>query len=197
MKNKKFIYIGILIAAVIAIALILSNRTSSFFRVDNNDDNTISITAQKAAAESGGVGYITIAEGQDLCVRANMTDGSTVKIELLPREVDATTKVLMEENITGIDAQYFELPAGDYTIRFTAEKGAEGTMDISAKLFTGLGILIKNSLLTAVSTCAERSFFQLFNSNGSEIQHAKIILQTCGSAWTARLSSMAYKASLA
>ena len=132
-KNKKFIYIGILIAAVIAIAAILSNQTSSFFRVDNNDDNTISITAQKAAAESGGVGYITIAEGQELYVRANMTDGSTVKIELLPREVDATTKVLMEENITGIDAQYFELPAGDYTIRFTAEKGAEGTMDISAK----------------------------------------------------------------
>lgn len=135
MKNKKTLYIiiGIVIAAVIAIAIAVSNQRSSFIRVDNNDDNTISVTAQKAAAESGGMGYITISEGQELYVRSNMTDHSTVRIEVLPRETDATTKVLMEESFTAIDAQYFELPAGEYVIRITAESGAEGTMDISAK----------------------------------------------------------------
>ena len=124
--------IGILIAAMIAIALYWNNQTSSFFRVENKDDSTIEVSAQKAGAESGGMGYITIAEGQQLSVRSNMADGSTVKIEVLPRVTDATTKVLMEENITGIDAQHFELPEGQYVIRLTAEKGAEGTMDIKA-----------------------------------------------------------------
>ena len=135
MKNKKTLYIiiGIVIAAVIAIAIAVSNQRSSFIRVENNDDNTISVTAQKAPADAGGMGYITIAEGQELYVRSNMTDHSTIKIELLPAEIDATTKVLMEESFTAIDARYFEVPAGKYTIRITAEKGAEGTMDISAK----------------------------------------------------------------
>lgn len=133
MKNKKFIYLGILIVAAIAIIVAWSNQTSSFFRVENNDDNSISVTAQKASDESGGMGYITIAEGQELSVRSNMTDNSTVKIEVYPRETDATTKVLMEESFTGIDFGSFELPAGEYTIRITAEKGAEGTMDITSE----------------------------------------------------------------
>lgn len=84
-----------MIAAVIAIAIAVSNQRSSFIRVENNDDNTISVTAQKAPADAGGMGYITIAEGQELYVRSNMTDHSTIKIELLPAEIDATTKVLM------------------------------------------------------------------------------------------------------
>ena len=133
MKSRKFIYIGILIAAVIAVVLALSNQRSSFFIVENNDDNTISITAQKASAGSGGNGYIAISEGQQLSVRSNMTDSSTVRIEVLPRMTDATAEVLMEESFTGIDVQYFELPAGEYIIRFTAAKGAEGTMDITSK----------------------------------------------------------------
>ena len=132
-RNKLIVIgIGMLIAAVIA-AAVWSNQTSSFFAVENNDDGSVSVTAQKAAASASGMGYLSISEGQELFVRSNLTDHSTVRIELLPRKTDATTKVLMEESFTGIDARHFELPEGDYVIRITAEQGAEGTMDITAE----------------------------------------------------------------
>lgn len=37
------------------------------------------------------------------------------------------------KSFTGTDARYFELPAGEYIIRFSAEKGAEGTIEINEK----------------------------------------------------------------
>ncbi len=133
MRNK-IIRIAIALIALIIIAVFaLTGMRSSLFTVENNEDGSISVTAQKAADESGGMGYISIAEGQELKVRSNLTDDSSVTIEVLPKEVDATTKVLMEESFTGIDSRYFELPEGEYSIRVTAEKGAEGTMDISAE----------------------------------------------------------------
>ena len=134
-KNMRIVFIGIgvLLAAAAAAAVIMSNQTSSFFAVENNDDGSISVAAQKAAEEAGGMGYITISEGQELYVRSNLTDNSTVRIEVLPRQTDATTKVLLEESFTGIDVRYFELPEGEYIVRITAKKGAEGTMDITSK----------------------------------------------------------------
>ena len=134
-KNMRIVLIGIgvLLAAAAAAAVIMSNQTSSFFAVENNDDGSISVAAQKAAEEAGGMGYITISEGRELYVRSNLTDNSTVRIEVLPRQTDATTKVLLEESFTGIDVRYFELPEGEYIVRITAKKGAEGTMDITSK----------------------------------------------------------------
>ena len=128
-----FIGIVILIAAVIAVAIALSNQISSFYVMENNEDGSISVIAQKASKEASGMGYIAISEGQKLHVRSNLTDNSTVRIEILPRETNATTKVLMEERFTGVDAQSFELPEGEYAIRITTEKGAVGTMNITSK----------------------------------------------------------------
>lgn len=136
MKNKKALIIIIAVAVIAALAIIgysVFSRTSSVFSVENNEDGTISVMAQNAGKNSGGLGYITLEEGQKLSVRTNLTDNSSIKIEVLPAEIDATTKVLFEETFTAIDARQFEMPAGDYTIRITAEKGATGSMDISAK----------------------------------------------------------------
>ncbi len=135
MKNKKTIIIlaVIVVVAVALIAFFAINRKSSYFTVENNEDGTISVSAQKAAENSGGVGYITIAKDQKLGVRSNLTDKSTIKIEVFPGETDATTKALMEESFTAIDSRLFEMPEGDYSIRITAEKGAEGTMDLYAE----------------------------------------------------------------
>jgi len=135
MKSKGLIIGNILIAiiAIVIIAIILANRKSSFMKVDNKDDGTIAVVAQNAADKSSGLGYVTLEEGQKLNVRTNLTDNSTIKIEVLPSNIDATTKVLMEESFSAIDARSFELPSGNYTIRITAEKGTNGTMDIAAK----------------------------------------------------------------
>ena len=133
--NKKILIALCLVVVIVAIiiAIIYFNQTSSTFSVENGENGNIVVTAQKAGKDASGMGYITLQEEQKLEVRTNLTDKSSIKIEVLPRNIDATTKVLMEETFTAIDAREFELPAGEYTIRITAKKGATGSMDIKAK----------------------------------------------------------------
>ena len=137
-KNKKrtrlIVWCSIIAAVLVICGAIIyaATRPSSYFIVDNGDDGVITVTAQNAAKSSGGIGYITIAEGQEMEVRTNLTDNSSITIEVLPANMDATTKVLMEETFTAINADFYELPAGDYTIRITAKKGATGDMTIKA-----------------------------------------------------------------
>ena len=137
-KNKKrtrlIVWCSIIAAVLVICGAIIyaATRPSSYFIVDNGDDGVITVTAQNAAKSSGGIGYITIAEGQEMEVRTNLTDNSSITIEVLPANVDATTKVLMEETFTAVNADFYELPAGDYTIRITAKKGATGDMTIKA-----------------------------------------------------------------
>ena len=137
-KNKKrtrlIVWCSIIAAVLVICGAIIyaATRPSSYFIVDNGDDGVITVTAQNAAKSSGGIGYITIAEGQEMEVRTNLTDNSSITIEVLPDNMDATTKVLMEETFTAVNADFYELPAGDYTIRITAKKGATGDMTIKA-----------------------------------------------------------------
>ena len=137
-KNKKrtrlIVWCSIIAAVLVICGAIIyaATRPSSYFIVDNGDDGVITVTAQNAAKSSGGIGYITIAEGQEMEVRTNLTDNSSITIEVLPANMDATTKVLMEETFTAVNADFYELPAGDYTIRITAKKGATGDMTIKA-----------------------------------------------------------------
>lgn len=139
MNKKNVIIIGVVVSfaaviiGVLVITHIMPGSSSSFFGVENNDDGSIIVTAQNADAKSSGMGYIKIEDGKKLNIRSNMTDNSSVTIEVLPENVDATTTPVMKETITSIDARQFELPAGKYTIRIEAAKGADGTMDIIAE----------------------------------------------------------------
>ena len=105
-KNKKrtrlIVWCSIVAAVLVICGAIIyaATRPSSYFIVDNGDDGVITVTAQNAAKGSSGIGYITIAEGQEMEVRTNLTDNSSITIEVLPANVDATTKVLMEETFT-------------------------------------------------------------------------------------------------
>lgn len=132
--KKILLIISLIVVVIAAIGItVWINHTSSVFNVENNEDGSIAVLAQRAAKNASGVGYITIEEGQELEVRSNLTDNSSIKIEVLPKNIDAITKVLMEEIFTAIDARKFELPSGDYTIRITVEKNATGSMEIKAK----------------------------------------------------------------
>ena len=111
----------------------LLNRQSQLFEVHNSEDNAIAVKAQKAAADAGGIGYIVLKEGQKLSVRTALTDNGSIRIEVLPGETDDTTKPIYEETFTAINSKTIDIPAGKYTIRFTADKGTTGSMDITAE----------------------------------------------------------------
>ena len=134
MKNRIFLIILLMVVILIVIGIIIwINHTSSIFSVENNEDGSIAVMVQKAGKNASGIGYIMLEEGQKLEVRSNLTDTSSIKLEVLPENIDATTKVLMEETFTAIDARDFEVPSGKYTIRITVEKNATGSIDIQAK----------------------------------------------------------------
>ncbi len=133
MKNKKILIGIIAAAAVIIAAVLLLNRRSSIFEIENKEDGSIHVLAQRADSKAGGIGYITIAEGQELYVRSNLTDNSSIKIEVFPGEAGAEADPLIEEVFTAVDARYFELPAGDYTVRISVQNRAEGSMTITSE----------------------------------------------------------------
>lgn len=132
MSKKVKICICLVIIAAIICGIVFYQHSSSIFGVENDANGIITVVAQKAGKDASGMGYVTIQEGQKLEVRSNLTEGSSIKIEVLPKNIDATTKVLFEETFTAVDAREFELPAGEYSIRITAEKNATGTMSIKA-----------------------------------------------------------------
>jgi len=127
---KKKITAGLVVAAaaVLICAVVFSNRGSSMFSVENKEDGTVSVTAQAAGEGSGGIGYVTLKDGQTLNVRANLTDNSAIRVEVLPA---SATDVLRDETFTAVDFSAFALPAGDYVVRVTAQKGATGSMTIA------------------------------------------------------------------
>ena len=134
MKKKTLIItLCVAVAVVAVLAAVLLNRAPSSLTIVNNEDGTVEVTAENAARGSGAIGYITLEDGQELKVRSYLTDGSSIKIEVLPANVDAATDVLFEETFTAVDVGSFELPAGDYTLRITAEKGATGSMTVKAE----------------------------------------------------------------
>lgn len=132
MKSKK-VLIGIVVAviAVIVAAIALSNRPSSVFGVESDENGHLHVTAQNAGADASAMGYVTIEEGQMLRVRANLTDNSSISIEVFPENVIG--EAVLEKTFTAIDAGQFELSAGTYAVRVTAGKGADGTMDITSE----------------------------------------------------------------
>ena len=137
MKNKK-VAIGIVVATVaiiivaVIISIVLISNTKSTIAVKTNEDGSISVTAEKASENSGGVGYITLTEGQKLEVTTNLTDGS-INIEAVPSNEDATEENTVKGNFAKTDTQEYEIPAGEYTVRVTAEKDTTGSMTINAK----------------------------------------------------------------
>ncbi len=134
MKNKKILVgiIVLIIAVCVVIGIMFFCIKNSTFVVKNNDDGSVTVTAENASENSGGIGYITLKEEQKLEVKTDLKN-SSIKIEILSSNEDSIKDVIKEESFTKTDIRTFELPAGDYNIRITAEKDATGSMTINAK----------------------------------------------------------------
>lgn len=134
MKNKNILIsiIVLIIAVCVVVGIIFFGSKSSIIVVKSNDDGSITVTAQNASKDSGGIGYTTLKEGQKLEVKVDLKN-SSIKIEVETSNKDSVSKVVKEESFTNTDTRTFELPAGDYNIRIIAEEDATGSMTINAK----------------------------------------------------------------
>ena len=109
-----------------------------------NDDNTISIAADKAGISGGGGADITVSEGQKLVIDSTLSKGE-IQIRFFrdeaPANPDASVEEILHTNdtptldVTVNDAGTTEhtVDPGSYTIMVNVKKTTTGTIVISAK----------------------------------------------------------------
>lgn len=136
----------ILIAMLMAFMLVGCKVTNSkpSLEIKPNDDNTISITADKAGISGGGGADITVSEGQKLVIDSTLSKGE-IQIRFFrdeaPANPDASVEEILHTNdtptldVTVNDAGTTEhtVDPGSYTIMVNVKKTTTGTIIISVR----------------------------------------------------------------
>ena len=134
MKNKVTLIGGIIaIILIIVIVIVIFNRDTSTFVLENKEDGSINITAKNAGENSGGVGEITIEEGQKLEVKANLEKEAAINVQVKLSNTNDNEEYVLNESFKQTEENEFELLSGSYNVFVTAEKGATGNMTINVK----------------------------------------------------------------
>ena len=142
--NKRII--TILIALLIALMLVgcAVNDSKPSLEIMPNDDNTISIMADKAGISGGGGADITVSEGQKLVIDSTLSKGE-IQIRFFRDEAPANPDASVDEILHTNDAPALDVTVnvagttehtidpGSYTIMVNVLKTTTGTIIISAK----------------------------------------------------------------
>ena len=142
--NKRII--TVLIAFLIALMLVGCKAKDSkpSLEIMPNDDNTISITADKAGISGGGGAGITVSEGQKLVIDSMLSKGE-IQIRFFrdeaPANPDASVAEILHTNddpaldvtVSASGKTEHTVDPGSYTIMVNVLKTTTGTIIISAK----------------------------------------------------------------
>ena len=144
----KRVFVTLLVVLATLLSLTLSGCTAKTSKpsleIMPNDDNTISITADKAGISGGGGANITVSEGQKLVIDSTLSKGE-IQIKFFhdeaPANPDASVDEILHTNdtptldVTVNDAGTTEhtVDPGSYTIMVNVKKTTTGTIVISAK----------------------------------------------------------------
>ena len=144
----KRVFVTLLVVLATLLSLTLSGCTAKTSKpsleIMPNDDNTISITADKAGISGGGGATITVSEGQKLVIDSTLSKGE-IQIKFFhdeaPANPDASVDEILHTNdtptldVTVNDAGTTEhtVDPGSYTIMVNVKKTTTGTIVISAK----------------------------------------------------------------
>ena len=136
----------VLIALLIALMLVgcKANDSKPSLEIKPNDDNTISITADKAGISGGGGADITVSEGQKLVIDSTLSKGE-IQIRFFRDEAPASPNASVEEILHTNDepaidvivnaagATEYTVDPGSYTIMVNVLKTTSGTIIISVR----------------------------------------------------------------
>ena len=136
----------ILIAMLMAFMLVGCKVTNSkpSLEIKPNDDNTISITADKAGISGGGGADITVSEGQKLVIDSTLSKGE-IQIRFFrdeaPANPDASVEEILHTNdepaidviVNAAGATEHTVDPGSYTIMVNVLKTTSGTIIISVR----------------------------------------------------------------
>ena len=136
----------VLIASLIALMLVGCKVTNSkpSLEIKPNDDNTISITADKAGISGGGGADITVSEGQKLVIDSTLSKGE-IQIRFFrdeaPASPDASVEEILHTNdepaidviVNAAGATEHTVDPGSYKIMVNVLKTTSGTIIISVR----------------------------------------------------------------
>ena len=142
--NKRII--TVLVALLVALMLVgcKANGSKPSLEIMPNDDNTISITADKAGISGGGGADITVSEGQKLVIDSALSKGE-IQIKFFrdeaPANPDASVDEILHTNeapaldvtVSAVGTTEHTIDSGNYTIMVNVKKTTTGTIVISAK----------------------------------------------------------------
>ena len=142
--NKRII--TVLIALLTALMLVGCKAKDSkpSLEIMPNDDNTISIMADKAGISGGGGADITVSEGQKLVIDSTLSKGE-IQIRFFhdeaPANPDASVAEILHTNddpaldvtVSASGKTEHTVDSGNYTIMVNVLKTTTGTIIISAE----------------------------------------------------------------
>ena len=115
---------------IIAIILFFALWKVSTIKIDNKENNSVLVSANNASSNSGGVGYVTLNDGQKINIEANLKNDKTIKIEISKNKTD---KTLVTKEFKKDETKEYKQSQGEYAIHITAQKGATGKLKINVK----------------------------------------------------------------
>ena len=142
--NKRII--TVLIALLTALMLVgcKANDSKPSLEIMPNDDNTISITADKAGISGGGGADITVFEGQKLVIDSTLKEGE-IQIKFSRNEAPANPDASADEilhtsddpvlvvTVSATGTTGHTVDPGSYTVMVNILKTTTGTIIISSK----------------------------------------------------------------
>ena len=102
----------------------------------NDDNNTISITANKAGISGVGGSGIVIAEGQQLVIDSALSKGSIqlkFYLDEEPAGADASLEEILDVTVKSAGTTVHPLQAGEYTLFVNVLEKSTGNITLSAK----------------------------------------------------------------
>ena len=125
------------LAILLLAALLLAGcGEKSVYGVSSEEDNTISVTAQKADAGSRGIGYLTVGENESVVIEANFENNGKLRVRMfegLLGSDEFNEDYLSETTVSGHDTAEFTIGAGEYTVAIFADDTLTGTAKLSVK----------------------------------------------------------------
>ena len=144
----KRVFVTLLVVLATLLSLTLSGCTAKTSKpsleIMPNDDNTISITADKAGISGGGGADITVSEGQKLVIDSTLSKGE-IQIKFFRDDAPASPDASVDEILHTNDVSALDITVnaagttehivdpGSYTIMVNVLKTTSGKIIISSK----------------------------------------------------------------
>lgn len=123
------------LAILLLAALLLAGcGKKPVFNVSSGEDNTISVTAEKAVKGSGGIGYLTVGENESIVLAANFDGDGMLRVRVfagLLGSDEFNEDFVSETTVSGHDTASFTIDAGEYTLAVFADTALNGTATLS------------------------------------------------------------------